>query len=93
MDFKISGKELTGTITRTVPTNQTTTIKGTVDKETITFVVVTPDKARTVTFTGTLSKTVKGEYLTFTRTVEGQGGGDGLFGQFGPQNFSLSRTN
>jgi len=93
MDFKVNGKQLTGTISRTMPTKQPPTeIKGTVDNQTITFVVVTADKARTVTFNGTIIKTLKGEELSFTRTLEGKGGGDGIFGQFGPQNFALTRV-
>ena len=90
VDLKVDGTKVTGTIQAAPEPSQI--FDGRIDGNTMTFKATSPDGARTVTFTGT----VTGNELDFTRDVEvvagGNPGGQGLFGSAGARRFSASRV-
>lgn len=88
MEFKVSGSKLTGSITRTFPAGlPSVAIDGLVSGNKIEFTVMSADGARAIKFSGKIA----GDEIAFAREVKGTGGGDGLYGQYGPVAFTVKR--
>jgi hypothetical protein len=95
-DLTVDGAILTGTITQStaglnLPSSPVPIFDGHVEAGRLTFKAISPDGARTITFSGTLS----GEELDFTREVEVPSGAphgrEGVFGELGPNAFTARR--
>jgi hypothetical protein len=88
--LQANGATLTGSITRagSAPFDIE---DGKVEGATITFKASTPDGGRIITYTGR----VTGDQIAFTRTVQvrdaASNGGAGIFGAFGPKQFTARR--
>jgi hypothetical protein len=80
-EFKVDGANLTGTVRQTGnPTAPVNIAGGKVDGTTISFVALSPDAQRTITFRGR----VNGNEISFVRQIAelpgGNRGGNDLFG-------------
>jgi hypothetical protein len=93
-EFQVEGNKLTGSVTRLdQPNIQVIKYDGTVDKETITFTVPTPDGSRTVKFSGKLN----GDSIVFNRQAaltspDARPGGNGILGMNGPVTVTVRRA-
>jgi pimeloyl-ACP methyl ester carboxylesterase len=97
-DLTVDGAMLTGTITPSaagpnLPPSGVPIFDGHVEAARLTFKVISPDGARTIVFSGTLS----GDVLDFTRDVavppDAPRGREGVFGALGPNAFTAKRVN
>jgi len=93
-EFQVNGGKLTGTVTRLdQPNIQIVKFEGTVDKESISFTVQTPDGSRAVKFSGKLN----GDSILFNREAaltspSARPGGNGILGMNGPATVAVKRS-
>ena len=87
MVLEVHGAKLSGVIIRDNPPGQVM-IEGTLDGNTIAFVVQSPDGLRRISFTGT----VRRDQIVFNRSAQGTGGGRGIYGMDGPPTLTFKRV-